>query len=221
MKKNLSRAAAAVALSAALLSLAGCQTAAKNAVQELEAQDAVTIQLVCQSEDVYQIFYSTYLEGEAYGQGGWADLDGKALTPETSLTASFDKEYFEGKDISTLSMDFSPYGEGDTVELATTEQVAIPAEYGETYTILFTGDEENGFTAQLQPEPSCCIFTGLHTKGESRSGNCAGAAFLLLLINLRGFPLAAEKQSHRQQRHQTLRHREGQPNAHHLPHSGQ
>ena len=132
MKKNLSRAAAAVVLSAALLSLAGCQTAAKNAVQELDAQDAVTIQLVCQSEDVYQIFYSTYLEGEAYGQGGWADLDGKALTPETSLTASFDKEYFEGKDISTLSMDFSPYGEGDTVELATTEQVAIPAEYGET-----------------------------------------------------------------------------------------
>ena len=99
-----------MALSAALLSLAGCQTAAKNAVQELEAQEAVTIQLVCQSEDVYQIFYSTYLEGEAYGQGGWADLDGKALTPETSLTASFDKEYFEGKDISTLSMDFSPYG---------------------------------------------------------------------------------------------------------------
>ena len=108
-------------------------------------------QLGCQSEDVYQIFYSTYLEGEAYGQGGWADLDGKALTPETSLTASFDKEYFEGKDISTLSMDFSPYGEGDTVELATTEQVAIPAEYGETYTILFTGDEESGFTAQLRP----------------------------------------------------------------------
>ena len=141
MKKNLSRAAAAVALTATLLSLAGCQTV----VQEVDAQDAVTIQLVCQSEDVYQIFYSTYLEGEAYGQGGWADLDGK------SLTASFDKEYFEGKDISTLSMDFSPYGEGDTVELATTEQVPIPAEYGETYTILFTGDEESGFTAQLQP----------------------------------------------------------------------
>ena len=60
MKKNLFRAAAAVGLSAALLSLAGCQTAAQNAVQELNAQDAVTIQLVCQSEDVYQIFYSTY-----------------------------------------------------------------------------------------------------------------------------------------------------------------
>ena len=62
-----------VALSAALLSLTGCQTAAKQAVQELNAQDAVTIQLVCQSEDVYQIFYSTYLEGEEYGQadGGY------------------------------------------------------------------------------------------------------------------------------------------------------
>ena len=50
-----------------------------------------------------------------------------------------------------MSMDFSPYGERDTVLLATTEQVAIPAEYGGTYTILFTGDEENGFTAQLGP----------------------------------------------------------------------
>lgn len=150
MKKNVFRAAAAVALSAALLSLTGCQTAAKQAVQELNAQDAVTIQLVCQSEDVYQIFYSTYLEGEEYGQGGWADMDGKALTSETSLTASFDKDYFDGKGLSTLSMDFSPYGEGDTVELATTEQVDIPAKYGETYTILFTGDEESGFTAQLQ-----------------------------------------------------------------------
>lgn len=150
MKKNVFRAAAAVALSAALLSLTGCQTAAKQAVQELNAQDAVTIQLVCQSEDVYQIFYSTYLEGEEYGQGGWADMDGKALTFETSLTASFDKDYFDGKDLSTLSMDFSPYGEGDTVELATTEQVDIPAKYGQTYTILFTGDEESGFTAQLQ-----------------------------------------------------------------------
>lgn len=150
MKKNVFRAAAAVALSAALLSLTGCQTAAKQAVQELNVQDAVTIQLVCQSEDVYQIFYSTYLEGEEYGQGGWADMDGKALTSKTSLTASFDKDYFDGKDLSTLSMDFSPYGEGDTVELATTEQVAIPAEYGQTYTILFTGDEESGFTAQLQ-----------------------------------------------------------------------
>lgn len=150
MKKNVFRAAAAVALSAALLSLAGCQTAAKQAVQELYAQDAVTIQLVCQSEDVYQIFYSTYLEGEEYGQGGWADMDGKALTPETPLAASFGKDYFEDKDLSTLSMDFSPYGEGDTVELATTEQVDIPAKYGETYTILFIGDEESGFTAQLQ-----------------------------------------------------------------------
>lgn len=77
-------------------------------------------------------------------------MDGKALTSETSLTASFGKDYFDGKDLSTLSMDFSPYGEGDTVELATTEQVDIPAKYGETYTILFTGDEESGFTAQLQ-----------------------------------------------------------------------
>ena len=91
-----------------LLSLAGCQTAAKNAVQELEAQDAVTIQLVCQSEDVYQIFYSTYLEGEEYGQGGWADMDGKALTSETSLTASFEQRLLRWKGPLHLVHGFLP-----------------------------------------------------------------------------------------------------------------
>ena len=38
------------------------------------------------------------------------------------------------------------------MELTTTEQVAIPAEYGETYTILFTGDErERLLPPQLLP----------------------------------------------------------------------
>ena len=52
--------------------------------------------------------------------------------------------------MTATSIDSTALMAGAT-ELATTEQVAIPAEYGETYTILFTGDEENGFTAQLRP----------------------------------------------------------------------
>lgn len=145
MKKLLCSLAAAGLL---VMSLAACTQHA--GAQDTAGEDAVTVTVICQSQEVYQIFYTTYLEGEEYGMGGWADQDHVALTPESNLTAVFTKDYFEGRDPSTLAMDFSPYGEGDTVEIATTPQVSIPAKYGESYTIVFSGDEESGFTAQLQ-----------------------------------------------------------------------
>lgn len=131
--------------------LAACQTAAKEAFAQDAAakEDAVTIQLVCESEDIYQIYYTAYLAGKESGMGGWADVDGGVLTPESDLSAVLTKDLLGKGDVSTLSMDFSPYGKGDTVELATTEPVDIPAEYGESYTIVFSGDEESGFTAEL------------------------------------------------------------------------
>ena len=46
--------------------------------------------------------------------------------------------------------DSSPYGKDDTSEIATTNRVYIAAEYGENYTIIFSGDKDNGFTAELQ-----------------------------------------------------------------------
>ena len=101
-------------------------------------------------------------------------MDGKALTPETSLTASFDKDYFEDKDLSTLSMDFSPYGEGDTVELATTEQVDIPAKYGETYTILFTGMRRAALPPSCRNERSS--RKGASLRHARVSSGCGGTA---------------------------------------------
>lgn len=141
-----------------LASLAACKPTAEMAdPRQASAGDAaaqaegpVTIQLVCESDDIYQVFYTAYLEGEAYTQGGWADLDGGPLTPESDTTAAFPPGFFEGGDLSTLSMDFSPYGPGDTSEIATTQQVAIPAQPGGTYTVVLSGDESSGFVAQLQ-----------------------------------------------------------------------
>lgn len=94
--------------------LAACQTAAKDAFAQDAAakEDAVTIQLVCESEDVYQIYYTAYLAGKESGMGGWADVDGGVLTPESDLSAVLTKDLLGEGDVSTLSMDFSPYGKG-------------------------------------------------------------------------------------------------------------
>ena len=73
--------------------------------------DAFTVRVVCQSEDVYQIFYTCYVGGESRGMGGMADLEGGELTEDTDLTLTFPRSYFEeGDDVGTFSMDFSPYG---------------------------------------------------------------------------------------------------------------
>ena len=44
--------------------------------QGAEGGDAFTVRVVCQSEDVYQIFYTCYVGGESRGMGGMADLEG-------------------------------------------------------------------------------------------------------------------------------------------------
>ena len=112
--------------------------------------DAFTVRVVCQSEDVYQIFYTCYVGGESRGMGGMADLEGGELTEDTDLTLTFPRTYFEeGDDVGTFSMDFSPYGEGDTSEIATTDPVEIPAAWGGTYTVVFSGDQETGFREEL------------------------------------------------------------------------
>ena len=48
-----------------------------------------TVRVVCESDGVWQIFYSCYLDGEYYGMGGMADLDGVELTEDTDLSVSF------------------------------------------------------------------------------------------------------------------------------------
>ena len=49
-------------------------------------------------------------------------------------------------------MTLSPYGEGDVREAGTTDPVAIPAQYGERYTVVLSGDREEGFTAAVEQE---------------------------------------------------------------------
>lgn len=133
--------AAAVLLT---LCLAACSA-------ETTSEDAFTVRVVCESDGVWQIFYSCYLDGEYYGMGGMADLDGVELTEDTDLSVSFTRSFLgEDADLSQFSIDFSPYGENDTSEIGTTNQVAINAEYGQSYTVVLSGDRESGLQAELQ-----------------------------------------------------------------------
>lgn len=115
--------------------------------------DAVTIKIICESKEIRRIYYSCYFNDEYYGFGAAADLDNRELSEDTELEIALTKYYFDGReDISDLSMDFSPYGKDDVTELGTTEKVRINAEYGNSYTIVFSGDKESGFTARLREE---------------------------------------------------------------------
>lgn len=144
---QLPRLAAAALLAANLLT--ACAAPPEQA--EEVPDDTFAVRLICESQDIYRIYYSCYLDGAYYSMGGVADLDGKELTEEAPMTIYFPKSYFDGaEDISTFSMDFSPYGENDTSELATTARLSIPAAYGTCCTVVFSGDRETGFTAALQ-----------------------------------------------------------------------
>lgn len=112
--------------------------------------DAVNIEVKCECADVYQVFYSSYIDGQYYGMGAAADMNGGMITSDMVLKTVLTRSYFEKADISSLAMDFSPYGKDESYEMGTTNQVQINAEYGKTYTILITGDKDSGFVATLQ-----------------------------------------------------------------------
>ena len=146
MKRTMYRALCAAAALALALLLAACGAAPK----EETAQDAFSIRVRCEAKQVYQIFYTCYLNGEYYGKGGMANLDGGEITEDSELVLDFPQSFFENDaDLSAFSIDFSPYGKEDTEEIATTPRVAIDAEYGKSYTIRFSGNEESGFKAEL------------------------------------------------------------------------
>ena len=116
-------------------------------------EDAFTVDIVCESEGLVQIFYSCYIGGEYRGMGGIADLDGAVIERGRVFSLVFSRNFFEeGDDPAQFSLTLSPYGEGDTQEIATTQPVEVPAQYGGHYTLVFSGDREGGFAAGLREE---------------------------------------------------------------------
>ena len=114
-------------------------------------EQSFIVRVDCQSKDIYQIYYTYYINGERRGMGGMADLEGGAITEDSDLAITFSSTSFDlDDDIGTFSIDFSPYGKNDTAEITTTAPVQISAAYGETYTVTFSGSRGNGFQAILE-----------------------------------------------------------------------
>lgn len=115
-----------------------------------KSEDTFSIKVICESKDIYQLFYTCYVGNEVRGMGGYADLDGAEITENTDITITFPASQFnENDNLSDFTIDFSPYGKNDTSEIATTKRILVSAKYGETYTIYFRGNETDGFYAEL------------------------------------------------------------------------
>ena len=191
--------------------LAACQTAAKEAFAQDAAakEDAVTIQLVCESEDVYQIYYTAYLAGKESGMGGWADVDGGVLTPESDLSAVLTKDLLGEGDVSTLSMDFSPTGKGTPWSLPPQSRWTSPRNTGKAIPLSFPGMRKAG-------SPRSCV----NNLDKNRGADENRTSVLYVSNGCPGF-LAVEIKGCRQRRHQKFREGEGQPDSRHLSQPGQ
>lgn len=139
------------ALLLAMLLLLGFSACTAVPKENNDEADRITINVICESSDIYQIYYSCYFGGSYYSMGGMADLDHKELTKASELSLVLTKPYLGDRDdISDFGMTFSPYGKEDTREIGTTNLLSIPARYGQTYTVVFSGSADTGFVATLR-----------------------------------------------------------------------
>ena len=105
------------------------------------------VELVIDTEGVYKVFYSGYIDGVRSCSGAQADLDGKELELGRVLDYELTSYLFdEDADLSKFSIDFSPFDNEGQYELGRTNEVTFPAEYGQTYRIHLTHDD-NGYHA--------------------------------------------------------------------------
>ena len=105
------------------------------------------VELVIDTEGVYKVFYSGYIDGVRSCSGAQADLDGNELEPGRVMEYELTSYLFdEDADLSKFSIDFSPFDNESQYELGRTNEVTFPAEYGQTYRIHLTQDD-NGYHA--------------------------------------------------------------------------
>lgn len=149
MKKYLS----GILMLACVVSLAACggRTEQGNGAAPKSAdlpKDQFAVDIVCKDKDISQISYTAYVNGEHRTTGGQVILD-KNKGAEGVFTLSFSSDDFEaGDDMSEFSITLSPIRNGEDVGANVTEPVAVPVEYGKTYTVALSG-EGGDYAAEL------------------------------------------------------------------------
>ncbi len=131
-----------------ILALAGCgKGPGTRGNQAAPTDNSFILGVDCQCEGVRRINYSYYAGEERRGCGGTMTLD-EDLRDDWNL--SFGPSQFrEEGDLGSFAIAFSLYGADGRTQLGSTNRVTFPARYGEGYSVRLSGDQENGFAAQL------------------------------------------------------------------------
>ena len=131
------------------LCLAALLIASPSAFAE-QAPDSFTVEIVCESDDIYQLYYACYQGDNCQGLGGVADPGGQALAPDSPLTVTFPASCFDDPaHLENFGISFSLYGEDDLTAIAATDRLTFPAEFGGRYTVVLSGDRDSGLQAAL------------------------------------------------------------------------
>ncbi|MBR4442610.1 MAG: hypothetical protein IKS52_05000 [Clostridia bacterium] len=100
------------------------------------------------ADEVCTLLWEYSLDGETTGTGGVCNADMKTPLAGT-LYQQFQAEDFpEEADLSGFSIAFSLSGEFEGDEaIPASGEIVLPARYGENYTVVISGDRENGYRA--------------------------------------------------------------------------
>lgn len=111
--------------------------------------EVFTVQLLCNSPELYRIDYVASLDGEYLCQGGIANFDKIPLNNDPYLFVYFSQEDLEGQAEGKLSLELHLYDEKEDREIAILDPIEMDARLGAKHIVQVTGSKEEGYTAGL------------------------------------------------------------------------
>lgn len=116
--------------------------------------NALTVQFLCDSEEVYRIDYIAYVDGEYLCMGGLDDYGHDTLKGKRGLFQLFSEQDLkrwgkDGREYTDFALELHLYNRDGKKEIGKTDRVEMPAQIGASHTVRVTGDSKNGFQAEI------------------------------------------------------------------------
>ncbi len=116
--------------------------------------NALTVQFLCDSEEVYRIDYVAYVDGEYLCMGGLDDYGQDTLKGKRDLFQMFSEQDLkrwgkDGREYTNFALELHLYDQGGEQEIGVTQRVEMPAQIGASHTVRVTGNSTNGFQAEI------------------------------------------------------------------------
>lgn len=116
--------------------------------------NALTVQFLCDSAEVYRIDYIAYVDGEYLCMGGVADYGHDSLKGKRDLFQLFFEQDLkrwgkDGREYTDFALELHLYSQGGEKEIGVTPRVEMPAQIGASHTVRVTGSSAEGFQAEI------------------------------------------------------------------------